>query len=199
MSRIALLTAASVLFTLSACAQYSPTPNTASTTTNPNAVSPYSANDPDGDGNDKGVNYFPTSRPATGGKVFIFDPQYHAWAVYDEQGHRVNTGNASGGKLYCPDIHRGCKTIVGTFHVIKIEGANCKSTRFPVKTHGGAPMPYCMYFSPKGYAIHGSYELPNDGNESHGCVRVSPTSAKWLNEHFITLGTTVIILPYKMK
>lgn len=196
-SRIVLLTATTALFNLAACAQYSSTPSTYTNT--PHAVTPYSTHDPDGDGNAKGMNYFPETRPATGNKVFIFDPQYHAWAVYDAEGHRVNIGNASGGKIYCQDIKRGCRTTVGTFKIIRMGGVNCKSTRYPIETHGGAPIPYCMYFSPKGYAIHGSNQLPEDSNASHGCIRVSPTSAKWLNQHFMTLGTTVIVLPYANK
>jgi lipoprotein-anchoring transpeptidase ErfK/SrfK len=52
-----------------------------------------------------------------------------------------------------------------------------------------------MYFSSKGYAIHGSYELP-DYNASHGCIRITPVVAQWLNENYIDVGTTVIILPY---
>jgi lipoprotein-anchoring transpeptidase ErfK/SrfK len=57
-------------------------------------------------------------------------------------------------------------------------------------------MPYCMYFSEKGYAVHGSYEVPDHANASHGCVRILPSSAKWLSENFIDIGTTVIVLPY---
>lgn len=150
---------------------------------------------PDGDIDNKGYDHFPMTRPATGNKVFIFDPNFDAWAVYDKKGRRVDTGKASGGSLYCPDLNGPCQTIVGQFSVISKEGAGCISHTFPLETHGGAPMPYCMYFSPEGYAIHGSYELP-DHNASHGCIRVTPVAAKWLNEHFITIGTTVIVLPY---
>lgn len=150
--------------------------------------------DIDGDGDNKGYNHFPMNRKATGNRVFIFDPNYDAWAIYNESGHRVDTGKASGGRLYCPDIKRGCKTIVGTFKVISKGGAGCVSHVFPVG-HGGAPMPYCMLFDKKGYAIHGSYELPNY-NASHGCIRITPTVAKWLNQNFIQIGTTVIVLPY---
>ncbi|HYF97942.1 MAG TPA: hypothetical protein VD770_03060, partial [Coxiellaceae bacterium] len=72
--------------------------------TNPNNnIELTAAEDPDGDGENKGYNYFPMNRPATGSEVFIFDPNYGAWAVYDANGQRVNVGRASGGKLYCPD------------------------------------------------------------------------------------------------
>ena len=55
-------------------------------------------------------------------------------------------------------------------------------------------MPYCMYFF-QGYTIHAGYEVPAY-NSSHGCVRVLPSAAKWLNEQFITIGTRVIVLSY---
>lgn len=137
---------------------------------------------------------FPSYRDTHGKKVFIFDPKHHTWAAYNENGRRVNEGYASGGKDYCPDIKRGCRTIIGTFHVIGKKGASCKSSKFP-RPRGGAPMPYCMHFHPKGYAIHGSPDVPR-ANASHGCIRVKPEMAKWLSQNFITVGTTVIVLPY---
>lgn len=154
-----------------------------------------SYSDPDGDGDTKGTNYFPLTRPATGHRIFIFDPNANAWAAYNEQGERVNTGRASGGKYYCPDINRSCKTITGRFNVISKGGFNCISDKYPIETNGGAPMPYCMHFSPKGYAIHGSGDVPNY-NASHGCIRVTPAAAQWLNENFVRIGTTVMVLSY---
>lgn len=153
--------------------------------------------DPDGDGDNKGANYFSSHRAATGRKVFIFDPNYHAWAVYDENGNLANTGKASGGALYCPDINRRCTTISGTFRIISKQGEECKSTKYPIETNGGAPMPYCMYFDARGYGIHGSYEIPDDDNASHGCIRITPTAARWLNENFLPVGSKVIVLPYR--
>jgi hypothetical protein len=154
-----------------------------------------SANDPDGDGDSKGSNYFSATRPATGNNVFIFDPNYDAWGLYDSKGILVNTGKASGGKAFCPDINRPCETIVGKFTIVSKGGADCKSTKYPIETNGGAPMPYCMHFGSEGYALHGSYDVP-DYNASHGCIRVTPTVAQWLSENFIDIGTTIIILPY---
>jgi hypothetical protein len=144
---------------------------------------------------DKGSGAFPSTRIATGREVFIFNPNVGAWALYDEGGNLVNTGRASGGKSYCPDINRGCKTVVGTYHIFSKGGAGCISTKFPLETHGGAPMPYCMYFHPAGYAIHGSNDVP-DYNASHGCVRVTPDAAEWLSSNYLHVGSTVIILPY---
>lgn len=146
------------------------------------------------DADKKGSNYFPMQRAATGRKVFVFDPNATAWAAYDAQGMRVKTGSASGGKDFCEDIGRGCKTVTGTFKVYSKKGPECTSSVYPIETGGGARMPYCMHFS-GGYSIHAAYEVPNY-NASHGCIRVLPSAAKWLNENFIDIGTTVIVKPY---
>lgn len=151
-------------------------------------------NDPDGDHDAKGTTTFPVAKKATGNRVFIFDPKNRAWAVYDEKGHRKNTGKASGGAVYCADVGRPCRTIVGKFRIISKGGSSCESSSFPIETGGGAPMPYCMHFNPS-YAIHGSYDVPNY-NASHGCIRVTPTVAKWLNTKFMRVGSTVIVKPY---
>src|SRR3990167_5774146 len=141
--------------------------------------------------------YFPSHRTATGKRVFIFDPKQHAWAAYNEAGERVREGRASGGAAYCPDIHRACRTVVGSFQVISKKGASCVSSRYPIKTRGGAETPYCMHFHKKGYAVHGSYDVPANRNASHGCIRVTPEAARWLNQDFLKIGSTVIVAPYK--
>lgn len=143
---------------------------------------------------DRVFEQFPEHRPATGNKVIIVDPNIPAWAAYDVEGNLVKTGRASAGQDYCPDLRRACRTVTGTFKVYSKGGANCKSSIFPLATHGGAPMPYCMHFY-KGYALHGSYQV-EDYDASHGCVRLIPSSAEWLSKNFVTIGTTVIIEPY---
>ncbi|KTD38680.1 enhanced entry protein EnhA [Legionella nautarum] len=143
----------------------------------------------------RGREYFPIKAPATGKKQFIFDPKAYAWAAYDPEGNRLMTGSASGGKDVC-DEHPGqsCRTVTGSFRVYNKRGLECRSGEYPVETTGGAKMPYCMYFF-RGFTIHAAYEVPL-ANTSHGCVRVLPSAAKWLNEQFITVGTQVTILPY---
>lgn len=148
-----------------------------------------------GTGGFGGSYHFASKRKATGRRVFIFDPRQRAWAAYDEKGDLINTGRASGGAAYCSDIKRSCRTVVGTFRVYSKGSGGCVSKRFPVETNGGAPMPYCMHFHPAGYAIHGSHDVPNY-NASHGCIRVTPTVAKWLNTGFIKVGSTVIVRSY---
>jgi lipoprotein-anchoring transpeptidase ErfK/SrfK len=142
----------------------------------------------------RGQNAFPDKREGTGKKVFIFDPQAAAWAAYDAQGNRVKTGSASGGKDFCEDVGRSCRTVTGTYKVYSKKGEDCKSSLYPIETGGGAKMPYCMHFS-GGYSIHAAYEVPNY-NSSHGCIRVLPSAARWLNEDFVDIGTTVVVKPY---
>lgn len=142
----------------------------------------------------RGSSAFPAQRAATGKKTFVFDPKATAWAAYDADGKLIKTGSASGGKDFCEDVGRGCRTVTGTFRVYSKKGPECTSSIYPVETNGGAKMPYCMHFS-GGYSIHAAYEVPNY-NASHGCIRVLPSAAKWLNQNFIDVGTTVIVKPY---
>lgn len=127
------------------------------------------------------------------GNTFVFNPNTLTWKAIDENGRVVRTGRGSGGRHYCRDIHRACKTPSGVFRVVSKGGAGCKSSKFPIG-RGGSPMPYCMFFS-KNYAVHGSYEVPNY-NASHGCIRVIPSDAKWLSHNFMHVGTKVVVRPY---
>lgn len=135
---------------------------------------------------------FPKQRAATGVSVFIFNPQIRLWGVYDADGNLIKTGRGSGGRDFCPDIHRRCHTPVGQFKVYEQQGAGCKSSKFPVG-RGGAPMPYCSYFH-GGFAVHGSFDV-HSYNASHGCIRVYPHDAQWL-QSVLHRGSTVIVEPY---
>ncbi len=125
--------------------------------------------------------------------AIVFSPRTHHWSAYGSHGQVVKSGPASGGRGYCPDIHRSCHTPVGVFHIQSMGGASCRSTRYP-KPHGGAPMPYCMFFS-KNYALHGSNDVPNY-NASHGCIRLRTSDAQWMNHNFAHTGTTVVVESY---
>jgi len=143
----------------------------------------------------RGRNHFPLQIKPRGRKVFVFDPKLSAWAAYNEQGERVLTGMGSGGADYCEDIDEPCRTITGTFRIYQKRGEGCKSKEFPIETGGGAKMPYCMYFY-RGFTIHSGYEQLTT-NSSHGCIRVLPSAAKWLNEEFVKVGSTdVVVLSY---
>ncbi len=137
-------------------------------------------------------SHFSSQIPARGVSVFIFDPHRTMWAVYDENGDLIKTGRGSGGRNYCRDTHHKCHTPVGTYRVYAQQGKSCKSKKFPIGK-GGAPMPYCNYFH-GGYAIHGSYEVKSY-NASHGCIRIYPSDAKWL-QTVLHPGSIVIVKPY---
>ena len=124
---------------------------------------------------------------------FIYNPRTLKWKAINANGKVVRTGHGSGGRGYCPDIRRSCRTPTGTYSVHSKGGASCRSSRDPVGK-GGAPMPYCMFFS-RYYAIHGSPDVPNH-NASHGCIRVEPRDARWLNHNFVEIGTKVVVKPY---
>lgn len=141
-----------------------------------------------------GRDVFPEKIDTEGQKTFYFDPKKSAWAAYDEQGYRLMTGSGSGGMDHCQDIDKPCRTISGTFKVYHKKGEDCHSGEYPIDTNGGAKMPYCMYFY-RGFTIHAAFEVPHYAS-SHGCIRVWPSAAKWLNESFMTLGTKVIVLSY---
>ncbi|HCU26107.1 MAG TPA: L,D-transpeptidase [Deltaproteobacteria bacterium] len=140
-----------------------------------------------------GVAPFPAKIDSFGEKEIQVDLKQLAWAAYDAEGNLTSWGPAAGGKDYCPDVGRACRTHTGEFYIRRVGGPGCKSKKFPIP-HGGAPMPYCMYYY-DGYALHGSYTVPGY-NASHGCVRIFPEDARWLNREFIDDMTRVRVLPY---
>lgn len=127
------------------------------------------------------------------GNTFIFNPNTLVWKAIDADGTVIRTGKGSGGKKYCADVGRSCKTPSGVYRVMSKGGPGCASGKYPLGK-GGAPMPYCMFFK-KYYAIHGSPDVPGH-NASHGCIRVLPGDAKWLSHNFVKIGTKVIVKPY---
>lgn len=143
----------------------------------------------------RGRDYFPMQIKPRGERIFVFDPRASAWAAYDEEGHRVLTGAGSAGVDRCEENpNQSCRTVTGTFKVYNKRGLDCRSGEYPVDTKGGAKMPYCMYFS-QGFTIHAAYDVPEHPS-SHGCIRIFPSAAKWLNENFMQIGTKVIVLAY---
>src|SRR5690606_6847005 len=54
------------------------------------------------------------------------------WRAFDHNGVLVKQGRVSGGKNYCPDVKRQCRTVTGTFTVYSKRGAGCKSSKYPV-------------------------------------------------------------------
>jgi len=70
---------------------------------------------------------------------------------------------------------RGYDTPTGSFRPFRMEEDHYS------KEWDEAPMPYSIFFTSEGHAIHGSYETRNLGRRaSHGCVRISPANAEKL-------------------
>jgi L,D-transpeptidase ErfK/SrfK len=135
-------------------------------------------------------------------KVLVFDPASNAWGAYDPNGRLIRWGPASGGSNWCHDLQRSCRTRSGSFRLFSLGGSNCISHKFPLP-RGGAPMPYCMYFS-GGQAFHGEPNGLPGYNASHGCIRLYVRDAEWLRYDFVEppnanngyRGTKVIVGPY---
>lgn len=123
-------------------------------------------------------------------KTLVVDLKNQAFGAYNKSGELVHWGPISGGKDYCADVGRGCRTVAGKFSIIRKQGPECVSSKFPLETNGGAPMKYCMHFY-RGYALHAA-KLPGF-HASHGCVRLFEKDAKWLNLDFLDYGSTVIV------
>mgnify|MGYP001764013114 CR=1 FL=1 len=137
------------------------------------------------------ISPFPESISAPGTSTIQVDQDKLAWGAYDSGGRLVNWGPISAGKSYCPDIKSACRTVKGKFTIYRKQGEGCVSSRFP-RPHGGAKMPFCMHFF-KGFALHGSYTVPGR-NDSHGCVRMFVQDAEWLNQNFIKVGVTKVLI-----
>jgi lipoprotein-anchoring transpeptidase ErfK/SrfK len=54
-------------------------------------------------------------------------------------------------------------------------------------------VPWVMFFTSRGHAIHGAYWHNNFGNPmSHGCVNLPVSNAQWLY-NFASVGTPVVV------
>ena len=129
----------------------------------------------------------------SGYRTVIIDLSQLAWGAYDEDGNLLHWGPASGGKGWCKDVDKPCRTHTGNYTIYRKQGYDCTSSKFPLP-YGGAAMPYCMHYY-RAFALHGSFEVPGY-NASHGCVRMFITDARWLNHQFANYDTKVIVKPY---
>jgi hypothetical protein len=67
---------------------------------------------------------------------------------------------------------QGYDTPSGTYKIFRMEKEHFS------KEWDDAPMPYSMFFTGQGHAIHGSYHIKRLGTRaSHGCVRLAPENA----------------------
>ena len=66
----------------------------------------------------------------------------------------------------------GYETPSGTFRPFRLEKEHYS------KEWDDAPMPYSIFFTGRGHAVHGSYHVTSLGRRaSHGCVRLHPDNA----------------------
>ncbi|WP_292527830.1 L,D-transpeptidase [Methylocystis sp.] len=82
---------------------------------------------------------------------------------------------------------RGYETPTGHYGVMRME-ADHHSDEYEQ-----APMPYAIFFSPRGLAIHGSYEHGLGRPLSHGCVRLAVPNARQLFQWVEKDGATIEI------
>jgi len=147
---------------------------------------------------------YPQKIGPPGEKLLTWDPALMAWAAYNPDGSLLRWGPGVGGRDYCPDIGRQCRTMDGTFRILKKGGRSYRSSKYPVgcgKEREGKPkipcatMPWYVRFEPTGGGFHGSPNVVGY-NASHGCVRCFTADALWLNQEFAEIGTLVVIKPY---
>jgi lipoprotein-anchoring transpeptidase ErfK/SrfK len=71
----------------------------------------------------------------------------------------------------------GYQTPPGSYHVLRME------RHYASKEWDDAPMPFSIFFTKRGHAIHGSSVTKSLGRPvSHGCVRLNPANAGKLFE-----------------
>lgn len=133
---------------------------------------------------------FPKAINAGNEKLFVFDPKILAWAAYDAIGNLVNWGPALGGKKYCEDTGRSCRTPPGAYEALAKRGFGYRSTLYPIgcKNEECSWMPYYIKVRKDGLGIHGSKWFIGR-HTSHGCVRLFIEDARWLNKFFIDTAT----------
>lgn len=80
-------------------------------------------------------------------------------------------------------------TPVGTYHI----QYRVRSQRMTGPGYDLPNVPWVMYFTNRGHAIHGAYWHNNFGHPmSHGCVNMRPSEAEWLY-NFTPNGATVVV------
>ena len=85
------------------------------------------------------------------------------------------TVTLDGEELYTWAVSTGAQgydTPSGTYRPFRMEKDHFS------KEWDDAPMPYSIFFTPLGHALHGSYHIKSLGRRaSHGCVRIHPDNA----------------------
>lgn len=139
-------------------------------------------------------------------KQIIVDQNKLAFGAFNDSGQLVYWGPIASGTDKCSDNHqKSCLTKTGVFRFFNKEDQRCRSGVYPLETGGGAKMYWCMFFH-KGFALHGSTDIPGR-RASHGCVRLFTRDAKWLNQNFVEIssdrnqqmGTLIVVKPVRKE
>ncbi len=123
----------------------------------------------------------PIAPPVVGGQRWIdIDLSAQSLTAYEGNTQVFNTLVSTG--LAFP-------TPVGTYSVLY----KVRSQRMTGPGYDLPNVPWVMYFTNRGHAIHGAYWHNNFGQPmSHGCVNMRPSEAQWLYD-FTPNGTTVVV------
>jgi len=137
----------------------------------------------------------PEEKPASK-RLLIYDPKLLAFGAYEDQ-KLVRWGPGVGGKGWCGDVKRSCRTRTGVTRVRSKRGRYARSSKYPLDCEGSgcAAVPYYISFFPS-YGFHASSNVPGR-HASHGCIRLFFDDAKWLNLEFAKIGTKVTVRPYE--
>jgi LysM repeat protein len=126
-------------------------------------------------------NPAPVTPPVVGGQRWIdIDLGSQTLTAYDGNTPVFNTLVSTG--LAFP-------TPVGTYHILY----KLRAQRMTGPGYDLPNVPWVMYFTNRGHAIHGAYWHNNFGSPmSHGCVNMRVSEAQWLYD-FAPNGTTVVV------
>lgn len=137
---------------------------------------------------------------AAGEEKLIFDPNKNTLTHYRD-GKEVKRYVAVGGKDWCSDVKRSCRTPAGEFRIISKHIRYFSGTyTIPCQSKTGkrnrcrAPMPYAMKITSR-VAFHGGNVPTPPRPASHGCIRLPKKDAAELFG-IIRVGTPVIVFPY---
>ncbi len=120
-----------------------------------------------------------TTLPATAAVRIRIDLASQSLEAVTPQGETVRWKISSG--------RRGYETPTGHYGVMRMEADHHSDE------YDQAPMPYAIFFSPRGLAIHGTYERGLGRPLSHGCVRLAVPNARQLFEWVEKNGATIEI------
>lgn len=148
---------------------------------------------------------FPHEKFWSGPRHVVVDLKQLAWGAYEVSNGKaklVKWGVANGGIGRCKETGKyTCRTPAGTWQVYEVKRGFARSSLYPVecvdKKTCGHPYYNVMKFGPNFEALHGerSGHIPGM-NVSHGCVRILREDSEYLVNHFVDVGTTIIVLKY---